>query len=53
MKKLENTCWKSFRNIANYHGMPYMCDEDWREAFVEGKGSQACCVHGWESYKNI
>ena len=50
MKNVENqgynNCWKSFMNIANYHGMPYMCDDDWNEAHVDGKSNQPCCVHG-------
>ena len=32
MKTLSD--WRSFEKVSNYHGAPYMCDNDWWEYFV-------------------
>merc|ERR1719300_1992631 len=41
--------WKSFENVANYHGMPFMCDQEWIKSYPYGltkpEGGRTCCVH--------
>ena len=56
MKNLDNdlTNWKSFMNVANYHGKPYMCDNLWQNASVpkkeEPRACCMCCIHQYEFY---
>ena len=55
--------WNSFENIANYHGLPNMCDLEWNNAYVPKKDRQpcvygncygyGCCIHGYLLYLHI
>jgi len=37
--------WKSFKNVANYHGKPPMCKSDWNITYPDGSGTRFCCPH--------
>merc|ERR1719300_1638234 len=42
--------WTSFENVANFHGAPFMCKDDWNISYPEGlsenlNDSRPCCVH--------
>jgi len=38
--------WTSFQNVANYHGSPHMCHNDWNVTYPYGPyGKWGCCVH--------
>merc|ERR1719342_5230 len=42
------TNWKSFENVANYHGEPDMCKDDWNIVYpngADGVDKRFCCVH--------
>jgi len=45
MKNGDPKVWKSFENVANYHGKPHLCDEHWNMTYPDGSGSRECCVH--------
>lgn len=48
MKKGDTNDWMSFENIANYHGRPNLCKNDWNMTYPDnpdGKNSRGCCVH--------
>ena len=44
--------WNSFTNVANYHGRPYMCNNEWITAYIPEQneptsiGPCGCCIHG-------
>merc|ERR1719342_168850 len=41
--------WRSFKNVANYHGIPPMCTRpDWNVSYPGGNGDFGCCVHHTE-----
>ena len=59
IKAYHKSDWRSFENIANYHGLPNMCDLDWNNAYVPQRDSvlgscnydkcygYGCCIHGY------
>ena len=51
MKSMTSTNWKSFENVANYHGEPNMCFHDWVSVVIPTQspkleGDYGCCIHG-------
>jgi len=48
MKKGDTKDWMSFENVANYHGRPNLCKNDWNMTHPDnpdGEHSRGCCVH--------